>query len=61
MFFIYAGHSYLLSPLYQWKIPPVLWNVWVPLLVLPVMVLLGRLLARWFPRTMACLLAQRWM
>lgn len=60
MLFIYAGHSYLLSPLYQWKVPVVLWNVWVPLLVLPVMVLLGWLLARRFPRVMACLLAQRW-
>ena len=60
MLFIYAGHSYLLSPLYQWKVPAVLWNVWVPLLVLPVLVLLGWLLARRFPRAMACLLAQRW-
>ena len=60
MLFIYAGHSYLLSPLYQWKVSVVLWNVWVPLLVLPVMVLLGRMLSRCFPRAMAFLLAQRW-
>ena len=60
MLFIYAGHSYLLSPLYQWKGISFCWNVWVPLVVLPVMVLLGWLLSRRFPRAMACLLAQRW-
>ena len=60
MLFIYAGHSYLLSPLYQWKGLSLCWNVWVPLVVLPVMVLLGCLLTRRFPRAMACLLAQRW-
>ena len=60
MLFIYAGHSYLLSPLYQWKGLSVCWNVWVPLVVLPVMVLSGRMLSRRFPRAMACLLAQRW-
>ena len=60
MLFIYAGHSYLLSPLYQWKGVSLCWNVWVPLVVLPVMVLLGRMLSHRFPRAMACLLAQRW-
>ena len=60
MLFIYAGHSYLLSPLYQWKGLSLCWNVWVPLVVLPVLVLLGRLLSRRFPRAMASLLAQRW-
>lgn len=60
MLFIYAGHSYLLSPLYQWKGMSLCWNVWVPLVVLPVLVLLGRMLSRRFPRAMACLLAQRW-
>lgn len=60
MLFIYAGHIYLLSPLYQHKGLSLCWNVWVPLVVLPVMVLLGWLLSRCFPRAMACLLAQRW-
>lgn len=59
MLFIYAGHSYLLSPLYQWKVPVICWNVWVPLLVLPVMVLLGWLLSHRLPRVMALLQAQR--
>lgn len=58
MLFIYAGHSYLLSPLYQWKVPAVLWNVWVPLLVLPLAVLLGRLLHHLAPRLMAVLQAK---
>ena len=60
MLFIYAGHIYLLSPLYQHKGLSLCWNVWVPLVVLPVMVVLGRMLSRCFPRAMACLLAQRW-
>ena len=60
MLFIYAGHIYLLSPLYQHKGLSLCWNVWVPLVVLPVLVLLGRMLSRRFPRAMACLLAQRW-
>lgn len=60
MLFIYAGHIYLLSPLYQHKGLSLCWNVWVPLVVLPVMVVLGWLLSRCFPRAMACLLAQRW-
>ena len=60
MLFIYAGHIYLLSPLYQHKGLSLCWNVWVPLVVLPVMVMLGWLLSRCFPRAMACLLAQRW-
>ena len=59
MLFIYAGHSYVLSPLYQWKVGSWCWNVWVPVLVLPLMVLLARVLTRWFPRGMACLQAQR--
>lgn len=59
MLFIYAGHSYLLSPLYQWKDLRWGWNVWVPLLVLPLLVLLARLLSRYVPRTMALLQGQR--
>ena len=59
MLFIYAGHSYLLSPLYQWKGMHWCWNVWVPLVVIPVLVLAGSWLSRRFPRVMACLLAQR--
>lgn len=59
MLFIYAGHSYVLSPLYQWKGCSWCWNVWVPVLVLPLMVLVARILTRWFPRGMACLQAQR--
>jgi hypothetical protein len=59
MLFIYAGHSYLLSPLYQWKGLHWCWNVWVPLVVIPVLVLVGSWLFRRFPRAMACLLAQR--
>ncbi len=59
MLFIYAGHSYLLAPLYQWKELRWAWNVWVPLLVLPLLVLLARLLSRLLPRTMALLQGQR--
>ncbi len=60
MLFIYAGHSYLLAPLYQWKELRWAWNIWVPLLVLPVLVLLARGLARVLPRTMAVLQARPW-
>ncbi len=59
MMFIYAGHSYLLAPIYQWKGVQWGWNIWVPVLVLPVMTLLARGLARWWPRGMAYLQAQR--
>ena len=59
MLFIYAGHSYLLSPLYQWKELHWGWNMWVPLVVLPMLVMLARLLSRVFPRSMAYLQAQR--
>ena len=59
MLFIYAGHSYVLSPLYQWKDCSWCWNVWVPVLVLPLMVMAAQVLARRFPRGMVFLLAQR--
>ncbi len=58
MLFIYAGHSYLLSPLYCYDELRWGWNVWVPLLVLPLAVLLGRLLHRLAPRLMAVLQAK---
>lgn len=60
MLFIYAGHSYLLAPLYQWKELRWAWNVWVPVLVLPVLVLLAVGLSRVLPRTMALLQAKPW-
>ena len=60
MLFIYAGHSYLLSPLYQWKELRWAWNVWVPVLVLPILVLLAVGLSRTLPRTMALLQAKPW-
>lgn len=60
MLFIYAGHSYLLSPLYQWENLRWAWNVWVPLLVLPLMTLAAMRLTRLFPRGMALLQARRW-
>ena len=59
MLFIYAGHSYVLSPLYQWKGSSWCWNVWVPVLVLPLMALAAWWLAQRFPRAMAILQAQR--
>jgi hypothetical protein len=60
MLFIYAGHSYLLAPLYQWKELRWVWNVWVPLLVLPLLVLLAMGLSRVLPRAMAVLQAKPW-
>jgi hypothetical protein len=60
MLFIYAGHSYLLSPLYQWPELRWAWNVWVPVVVLPVMAFLAWWLARVLPRTMALLQAKAW-
>lgn len=58
MLFIYAAHSFLLAPLYGGYNPHFLWNIWVPLLVLPLAVLLGRLLHRLAPRLMAVLQAK---
>lgn len=60
MLFIYAGHSYLLSPLYQWKGLSLCWNVWVPLVVIPLLAAIGWWLNRQFPRGMAFLLARAW-
>lgn len=60
MLFIYAGHSYLLSPLYRYEEIRWGWNVWVPVLVLPLMVMLARGLTRLVPRTMALLQARPW-
>lgn len=60
MLFIYAGHSYLLSPLYQWKELRWAWNVWVPVLVLPALALLACWLSRRLPRVMAVLQAKAW-
>ena len=60
MLFIYAGHSYLLSPLYRYEEIRWAWNVWVPVLVLPLMVMIARGLTRFVPRTMALLQARPW-
>lgn len=60
MLFIYAGHSYLLSPLYQWEELRWCWNVWVPLVVLPLMTVAARALWRLWPRAMSLLQARRW-
>lgn len=60
MLFIYAGHSYLLSPLYCYEEIRWGWNVWVPMLVLPLMVMMARGLTRHVPRTMALLQARPW-
>lgn len=60
MLFIYAGHSYLLSPLYRYEEIRWGWNVWVPVLVLPLMVMIARGLTRLVPRTMALLQARPW-
>lgn len=60
MLFIYAGHSYLLSPLYRYEEIRWGWNVWVPVLVLPLMVMIARGLTRFVPRTMALLQARPW-
>lgn len=59
MLFIYAAHSFALSPLYWWGKPEWLWNIWVPVLVLPLVALLGWWLENRFPRFMALLLARR--
>lgn len=60
MLFIYAGHSYLLAPLYQWKELRWAWNVWVPVLVLPLLAVLAWWLTRRLPRVMAVLQAKAW-
>lgn len=60
MLFTYAAHSFVLAPLYGGWNPRWLWNVWVPLLVLPLLTCAGWGLARLCPRIMALLLARRW-
>lgn len=60
MLFIYAGHSYLLTPIYCYENLRWGWNLWVPVLVLPLMVLLAKWLSRLLPRTMAVLQAKPW-
>lgn len=60
MLFIYAGHSYLLAPIYRWEQLRWAWNTWVPLLVLPLLTLLAWWLSHRFPRMMALLLAKPW-
>ena len=60
MLFIYAGHSYLLSPLYRWEELRWGWNLWVPFLVLPLLAGLAWGIARVSPCTMALLQARRW-
>ena len=59
MLFIYAAHSFLLAPLYGGYNPHFLWNIWVPLLVIPLLAAAGWWLNRRFPRTMALLLARK--
>ncbi len=59
MLFTYAAHSFVLAPLYGGWNPRWLWNVWVPLLVLPLLTCTGWGLARLCPRIMAVLLARR--
>lgn len=58
MLFIYAAHSFVLAPLYGGYNPDILWNIWVPLLVIPLLAGAGWWLTRHFPRTMALLLAR---
>ena len=41
MLFIYAAHSFLLAPLYGGYNPHFLWNIWVPLLVIPLLAAAG--------------------
>ncbi len=60
MLFIYAGHSYLLSPLYCCEDIRWAWNIWVPVLILPVMVGIGRMMTRMMPAAMRVLQAGRW-
>ena len=60
MLFIYAAHSFLLAPLYGGYNPHFLWNIWVPLLVIPLLAAIGWWLNRQFPRGMAFLLARAW-
>lgn len=60
MLFIYAAHSFVLAPLYGGWNPHWLWNVWVPLLVLPLLTCTGWGLSRLCPRLMAVLLARCW-
>lgn len=59
MLFIYAAHSFLLAPLYGGCNPHFLWNIWVPLLVIPLLATAGWWLNRHFPRAMALLLARK--
>lgn len=59
MLFVYAAHSFVLAPLYGGWNPRWLWNVWVPLLALPLLTCTGWGLARLCPRIMAVLLARR--
>lgn len=49
MIFCYAAHSLLYAPLYACDIR-FLWNIWVPLLVMPLLVMLQRLLRAHAPR-----------
>ena len=58
MLFIYASHSFVLAPLYAWSNPRCLWNVWAPVLVLPLLTLLGSRLCRTFPRAMSVFMAR---
>ena len=58
MLFIYASHSFLLAPLYGGYNPHFLWNLWVPLLVIPLLAATGWWFSRLFPRGMAFLLAR---
>lgn len=59
MLFIYAAHSFVLAPLYGGYNPHFLWNIWVPVVVIPLLAVAGWRLNRWFPRTMALLLARK--
>lgn len=59
MLFIYAAHSFVLAPLYGGYNPHFLWNIWVPLLVIPLLAGGGWWLTRLFPCCMALFLARQ--
>jgi len=48
MLFCYAAHSLLYAPLYAYDIH-ILWNIWAPLLVMPLLILAQRLLCAHVP------------
>lgn len=57
MIFTYAAHSLFLAPVYYYGIRWG-WNTWLPLLLIPLLTALHRLLAKYLPRTTALLCAK---